>query len=230
MTHSPPEPRLARLADLVEYRLSPTEEAVVRRLLQDGGPRADHALRWTRDFLALAAAVPLHDPPPAVAERLTRSFLACQEATAELEETSIEVTLALLFDSSKDRELVGTRSTDVLDDVVHLAYSSDHADLVLDISRTPTGDLRIEGQILPLEAGAEGPFESLLGLDGAEARTAVCDSHGRFSFDDVRPGPQQLRTGNGHISLVADLDLGVLGPVPTTSLTPRSTHAPRGAS
>ena len=229
MTRVPPEPRLARLADLVEYRLSPTEEAVVRRLLQEGGPRADHALRWTRDFLALAAAVPLHDPPPGVTERLTRSFAACQEATAALAETSVEVTLALLFDSTKDRELVGTRSADLLDDVVHLAYSSEHADLVLDITRTSTGDLRIDGQVLPLDAGAEGLFESSLSLEGSQTRSVVCDSHGRFSFDDARPGPQQLRTGNGQISLVADLDLGELGLVPTTSLTPRSTHAPRGA-
>ncbi len=230
MTYTPPEPRLARLADLLEDRLDPAEAALVRRLLDEGGPRAQHAMRWTTDFLSLAAAVPLFDPPVAVHERLLRSFAACQQANAELAETSIEVTLALLFDSSRDQVLAGTRSGDVDDSVVHLAFSSQQADLVLDISSTGPGALRIDGQILPLEGGSTEAFESLLSLEGFEPRVASCDAHGRFSFEGARPGPQRLRAGNGRLSLVADLDLREPWAIPTPTTTPRSTEASRGAS
>lgn len=229
MTFIPPEPRLARLADLVEDRLSLAEAAVVLRQIADGGPRANYALRWTKDFLSLAAAVPLHDPPPAVRDRLLRSFNACQKASAALANASLEVTLALLFDSSRDPVLAGTRSGDRDDDVVHLAYSSEPADLVLDISSTAADTLRIDGQVLPLDSGVAGSFRSLL-THGGEPRAASCDSFGRFTFEGVRPGPQRLRAGNGRLMLVADLDLRERCPISTVYSTLRSTEASRGAS
>lgn len=234
MTYRPPDPRLASLADLLEDRLSPVEAAVVQQQITKGGARADHAVRWTKDFLSLAAAVPLHDPPQAVRERVLRSFEAFHGASAALAETPMDVTLALLFDSSRDLALAGTRSGDHDDSVVHLAYSSDEADLVLDISSTGPGRLRIEGQILPLGAGGAGGFESRLSLDGHEPRVASCDSYGRFSFEGASPGPQHLRAGNGHLNLVVDLDLREPWATGTTHTTPRSTprstEATRGAS
>lgn len=230
MTYLPPDPRLAHLADLLEDRLAPAEAAVVQQQITKGGARARYAVRWTKDFLSLAGAVPLHDPPAAVRERILHSFEAFRGATSALAETSLDVTLALLFDSSKDLSLAGTRSGDHDDNVVHLAYSSEEADLVLDISSTGSGTLRIEGQVLPLDAGAASSFRCQLSRDGGESRTATCDNHGRFTFEGAGPGPQRLRAGNGHLNLVVDLDLREPWGLPTTSIIPSSTEAIRGAS
>ncbi len=230
MSYSPREPRLTRLVDLIEARLSPQEVVLVEQQLAAGGVRADHALRWTKQFLAVASAVPLYDAPEEVRERLRLSFAASRLASAALEETSVEVTLALLFDSSRDLELAGTRSGDQDDDVVHLAYSSEEADLVLDISGTAAGTLRIEGQVLPVTSQSAGEFQSQLSFDGLEPRAAACDSHGRFSFEGVVPGQQRLRAGNGNLVLVADLNLRDPRGNSAADMTPRSTQASRGVS
>jgi hypothetical protein len=95
----------------------------------------------------------------------------------------------------------------------HLAYTTDRADLVLDITRSGAGRVRIEGQVLPtaqmeppvFEAAAIGPYGIIRTVDG--------DELGRFTLPSVGEEATELQVTNGDLTIVATLDLR--GPEPS---------------
>jgi hypothetical protein len=105
-----------------------------------------------------------------------------------------------------DRPLVGVRGG-ADDEVVHLAFQGETADLVLDLHPLAGDAVRIEGQVLPVgsdvapifEATATGPDLAVRAVDG--------DELGRFTLSPVPRTAQRLEAGNGEMLLVADLDL-----------------------
>jgi hypothetical protein len=105
-----------------------------------------------------------------------------------------------------DRPLVGVRgSTD--DQVVHLAFRGDEADLVLDLHPLPGDAVRIEGQVLPIESDVAPIFEAAATGPGLDVRTVDGDELGRFTLSPVPRTADRLQAGNGDMVLVADLDL-----------------------
>ena len=113
----------------------------------------------------------------------------------------------LLFDSRRDVVMSSVRAADLDDEVIHLAYTTDVADLVIDARRSG-GRLRLEGQVL-LAAPDRAPiFEAVISGPDFSARTIDGDGLGRFSLSDVPKVARHLWVSNGEIAIVAELDLG----------------------
>ena len=116
---------------------------------------------------ALAAA----DPPPAHVLDGARAAYTWRTIDAELAE--------LVFDSA--RELTGVRSEDVNRQVTFEAPGIEIEVMVIDDETR-----RLVGQLIP-------PTESKIELVSDDSVSSMTTDHlGRFSFDDVAPGPVRL--------------------------------------
>ena len=202
----PDHPDMTRLADWLEGRLS-TDDA---RRVADAVEHADARLRarvcWLQSFLDCAQALPLHLPPALVRQRLRQHFDRWSKAREILERPVSRIRVALVFDSRMDRPLVGVRGV-AEDEVVHLGYRGDTADLVLDLHPLPGDAVRIEGQVLPLGSDVEPIFEATASGPGLEVRTVDGDELGRFTLTPVPRTADRIQAGNGEMVLLADLDL-----------------------
>lgn len=207
MTAHSDHPDFATLLDWLEGRLDPETAARVAGQVSQDGPRTRRAVDWLRGFLAMAHALPLHEPPPFVRQSLSQHFARWSRAQAELGQTSREVPARLLFDSRQDLALAGVRAGPGGEDAVHLAYTADEGDLLLDVYRLGSGRVRLDGQVLLAEPGEAPIFEASVEGEGFAVRTKDGDEFGRFSLHDVPAAPGRLRASNGVITMVAELAL-----------------------
>jgi len=199
-------PELRSLIDWIDGQLPEDQAAAVASAVAAGDHRTTATVRWLQGFVRTARAVPMHEPPPILRQRLSQDFEAWLAARAALERRPRIVPMTLIFDSRSDRELVGVRAaTD--DTAVHLAFRSDEADLMLDLFPQSDGRLRCEGQVLLADVDAASVFEATIEGPGFASRTVDGDVHGGFTIADVRTGATVLRASNGEVTVVAPLDL-----------------------
>ena len=152
-------PSFATLADWLEGRLAPEAADRIATAVERGDPALRASVDWLRGFMRCADALPLRTPPPLVRQQLRQHFGRWSKAKAILEQPVVRLRAVLMFDSRMDRPLTAVRG--VADaDVIHLAYRSDLADLVLDVHPLPDGQLRLEGQVLPIEDSVAPVFEA----------------------------------------------------------------------
>ena len=209
VSRAPPPARpvpYAVLADWLEGRLDPAEAALVAAEVEHGDRAVQLAVAWLRSFLDSAGAVPLHSPPPLVRQRLRQHFQRWSQARAILEQPSVLSRAELLFDSRLDRPLAQVRGTSDLA-TVHLAYRAERADLVVDVHRRQDGLVRLDGQVLPLDAMLSPVFEAYVIGSGAPVRSVEGDELGRFTLEPVPVEATELRVDNGELMLVVSLDL-----------------------
>lgn len=200
-------PPFATLVDYVEGRLDPERANVVAAEVSAAGPRALGAVRWLEGFLACATSLPLEEPPRIVRQRLRQHFDSWSRARAMMGQAPHEIFADLLFDSREDLVLAGTRYADASDELVHLAFTSEQADLVLDIAAQVNGTFRVDGQVLLGDPGDAPTFEAELTNAATVRRDVEGDAHGRFSLSSVRGGHQHLRVGNGKLTIVVEFEL-----------------------
>lgn len=196
----------ATLADWLEGRLEPADAAHVAATVEHGDPSLQAAARWLQGFLRCTDQMPLLTPPPLVRQRLRQHFRRWSEAKAILEQPPLIAEMMLLFDSRMDRPLVQVRGSGD-SSAVHLAFRSDQADLVVDLHPQPEGTLRLEGQVLPIDAEGSPVFEATATGDGFSRRSVDGDELGRFVLDCLPASQTELRVSNGELMLVAGLDL-----------------------
>ena len=207
MTSDSAQPDFATLLDWVEGRLEPGLAAEIARQVAAGDIRTRNAVSWIREFRATAQALPLHDPPPLVRQDLQQHFLRWRQARAVLQQGPVELQAMLLFDSRRDAVMSSVRAAELADDAIHLAYTTDVADLVVDVQRSGRR-LRLDGQVLLADPGSAPIFEATISGPDFSARTVDGDGLGRFSLGDVPEMVRRLWVSNGEIAIVADLDLG----------------------
>jgi hypothetical protein len=213
MTADPGPPDFATLLDWVEGRLEPGVAAEVARQVVAGDARTLGIVAWLRQFHDMARELPLHEPPPLVRQRLQQYFDRWSGARATLTGEPIdtwepiELRAILLFDSRRDVVTSSVRTADLADDVVHLAYTAELADLVIDVRRLGSRRVRLDGQVLLAEPSTAPVFEAAVRDGGLAARTVDGDELGRFSFADVPETVRHLWVSNGEIAIEADLDL-----------------------
>ncbi len=200
-------PDVATLLDWIEGRLGDEESAAVAEQMADADERTWGTVDWLRGFLGTAAALPLHDPPPVVRQNLNQHFARWRQARAVLEQTARIFSASLTFDSRRDLDMAGARAADVSEAVFNLAYTADPADLVLDVRRLGRGRVQVDGQVLTPDPGSAPIFQTSVRGEHFEARTVDGDELGRFSLPDVPDDVRELRTTNGEITIIADLDL-----------------------
>ena len=200
-------PEFGTLLDWLEGRLEPAAAAEVTAQVADGDAQTRRTVDWLRGFLATAAAMPLYEPPPIVAQRLSQHFARWSRAQAELDRRPAEMPARLLFDSRQDLALAGVRAGAGDGDAVHLAYATDAGDLLLDVYEQGGGLVRVDGQVLLAETQGAPAFEASVIGPGFTLRTSDGDDLGRFSLTGVPAVRCELRATNGLVTIVAGLDL-----------------------
>ncbi|HYP43749.1 MAG TPA: hypothetical protein VEQ66_00940 [Propionibacteriaceae bacterium] len=200
-------PSFPQLVDWVEGRLDQTTADGVSQAVVSGDPQTVAAVDWLREFLDLAQELPLHEPPPIINQNLRRYYARWSRARATLDHPRLELKASLLFDSRLDLAPVGVRGPSDSEGLVHLAYTTDRADLVLDVSRVGGHVVRLDGQVL-LNDNAQAPiFEAVVTGPSGTKRTIDGDALGRFSLVDVPEDATELRVTNSDLAIKIALDL-----------------------
>lgn len=200
-------PDFRTLVDWVEGRLDPTTAVGVSDAVLAGDPQTVAAVDWLRRFLELAGSMPLQPPPPIIRQNLRRYFARWSQARATLDSPRLELNASLLFDSRLDLAPIGVRGPDDFEGVVHLAYTTDRADLVLDVSRVGGRALRLDGQVLLTDDTQAPIFEAVATGPSFIQRTIDGDPLGHFCLVDVPEDASELRVTNGDLTIVVALDL-----------------------
>ena len=214
MSTGPDRLDFALLLDWLEGRLDPGTAGRVAARVAGADPRTRRTVDWLRGFLETARTLRLHQPPRVVRQSLAQYFARWSLAQAELEQKPPDMQARLLFDSRRDLALAGVRTGSASEDAVHLAYTAEAGDLLLDVYQAGAGRIRVDGQVLA--AGPQGApiFEASVTGPGFTVRTRDGDELGRFSLRDVPGARCQLRATNGLVTIVADLDLDPGGDQP----------------
>jgi hypothetical protein len=197
----------ATLLDLLEGRLDDAEASQVSARVANGDRRTQAAVHWLQGFLATARAFPAPEPPPIIRQNLRQHFVRWSKAQAALRAGPDAVDATLLFDSRQDLALAGFRGGEESDDAYHLAFTTDGADLVIDVRRTTDSQVRLDGQVLLGDPAAAPVFAAEVTGPGFRMRTVDGDELGRFTVPEVPVGRCRLEVGNGEIILRAELDL-----------------------
>jgi hypothetical protein len=200
-------PDFETLLDWLDGRLDPAAAERVAAQVDVADERTRRTVAWLRGFLGTARELPLDEPPPIVRQNLKQYFARWSRARAELHQQPREVHVQLLFDSRQDVALAGVRAGTGDDHAVHLVYSADDGDLLLDVYRLEAGSVRIDGQVLLAEPQDAPIFEASVSGPGFTRRTMDGDELGRFTLHDVPGGHGQLTVTNGLITMLADVDL-----------------------
>jgi hypothetical protein len=197
----------ATLLDWLEGRLDPAEASQVSAQVAEADGRTRAAVVWLQSFLATTRAFPAPEPPPIVRQNLRQHFVRWSKAQAALRARPEPVAASLLFDSRQDLALAGFRSGDEADEAYHLAFTTDVADLVIDVRRIADGQVRLDGQVLPGNPAAAPVFAAEAVGQGFRVRTVDGDELGRFTLPEVPAGPCRLEVSNGETILRAEVDL-----------------------
>ena len=211
MRVDPDRPDFGLLLDWLEDRLDPETADRVAAHMTVADERTRRTADWLRGFLATARALPLHEPPPVVRQSLIQHFARWSQAQAVLDQRPRDVHVRLLFDSRQDLAPAGVRAGGRDDDALHLVYTAEEGDLLVDIYRLGAGLVRLDGQMLLAEPQGAPVFEASVTGPGFTIRTRDGDELGRFSLRDVPRTRCQLKASNGLITVVADLDLDPRG-------------------
>ncbi len=199
-------PSFAMILDWIDGRLDAKTARAVEAAVSAGGARSLETVRWLRRFKQVARQLPLEEPPPFVAQRLRQYFASRQPSGGGHPEPLLELRAELAFDSRANGVLAGMRGH-AADDVIHIAYQTTHADLVVDIIRLGPRSHRLDGQLLPTDPSSASAVEVTVRSAGVDLRSVDGDTLGRFCLQDVPDGPIELRATNGEFVVIADLEL-----------------------
>ena len=194
-------PDFATVIDWVEGRLEPAAAAHVADAA-GRDPRVREIVSWLRGFHAAAAALPLVDP-----QSRRRPSLAPGDR-----EEPVEVVARVLFDSRQDLAVADLRvdAADAADaaDIAHLAFTSDPADVLLDVRRLGPGRVRIEGRVLAADDVDRAYAVEATGPRMTAVRSAGGDQDGRFRLAELPDRVERLRLDGGGLVLVLQFDVG----------------------
>lgn len=195
----PGEIGFERLADWVEGRLTQEEAEAVARSVARGGGEMRRDAEWLRAFLGASEDTVLASPPPEVRGELMRRFKAYAQdrrGPGFLE----RLVAGLTFDSGL-QPAFGVRSAGARER--QMIYSTDLADVAVNVLPRPGGNLDVLGQLLPIgDAAPENFAVQLLRADGTQAGVTAADELGEFAFEDVAPGEYQAILGDARAEIL----------------------------
>lgn len=197
-------PDFDRMLDWIEDRLPPEEaENMAERVASNESARAD--AEWLRAFARVSGETIIGSPPAEVREELRRRFeaFAGERRAEERSRPGImrRVLAALSFDSGMQPAL-GVRSAGCSEAQRQFIYSTDLADIALNLQPRPGGKLDLLGQILA--DGDEDPegFTVQLLRKGVEAGIADADDLGEFAFEEIEPGRYEIIISAGRFEIL----------------------------
>lgn len=210
MNWLPAHQDLTAVADWVDGRLdADAAAAMAERVAKDPELRA-HA-DFVRRVVASGASLPLIEPPALVRQKLRQQFRRWVDQQPTRTTSMLELVGTLIFDSRRQRLALATRgrrsSGRSPNDVVHLVYRTELAELVLEARAESADTFRLDGQVLLEHESVSPVFEAEVTGPGVTVAAVDGDTLGRFQLRASRQA-NRLRVSNGEFSILADLDLG----------------------
>lgn len=193
------KPNFDEILDWIEGRLPPQEaEAIAGRVASDEAARAE--ADWLRAFARVSEETVIESPPPGVRETLSRRF---ESFAAERRQPGLlqRLSAALSFDSGLQPSF-GVRSAGAKEAQRQFIYSTDLADIALNVQPRVGGKFDLLGQVLP--SGEEDPEEFTVQLlkGGVEAGLAAADDLGEFAFGEIEAGVYELVVNIGNYEIL----------------------------
>lgn len=190
-----------RLTDWVEGRLSEAEAAAVAEQVASAGEETRAQVEWLRAFARTRQEIELSPPPREVREALSRRFAAYVE---EAREPGLlqRLVASLSFDSGLPPAAAGARTAGTEEEQRQLAFSTELAEIVLDIMPRPGGrSLDLSGQVFSGEERLDG-FTIRLLRDDSEIDITTSNELGEFTFEDIPYGEYELVLNAGRFEVL----------------------------
>lgn len=195
-----------RLTDWVEGRLSEAEAAAVAEQVAGADEETRAQAEWLRAFARTRQEIKLSPPPPEVREALSRRFAAHAEAHAEeVREPGLlqRLMASLSFDSGLQTAAAGARTAGAEEEQRQLAFSTEIAEIVLDITPRAGGrNLDLSGQIFASGEEVSDGFTVRLLRGESEVDITTSNELGEFTFEDIPYGGYELVLNAGRFEVL----------------------------
>ena len=199
MTHEPSSNEVSseEVLDWLEGRLDPGRAGAVEAALAEPGSAARAFAEWAQEFHLLSAELPLVAPPPVLSQRLRHLYLL----RSGRGRPAIRVVARLDVDSRHPDPLVAVRGPLLDADArIQLTFTSEAADVVLDVAPPRPAGVTLRGQVLPrrpmpaaFQATAHGPSGSVSTIEG--------DAFGSFTLEQVPVDAEVVVLSNDELTI-----------------------------
>ncbi len=187
------------LADWVEGRLSEEEARAVDERLERAGAVTRERVEWLRAFGRASELTTLAAPPNEVREMLGRRFAAYAEGVRE--PGLLRRVVATLSFEGEMQPAFGVRSAGAEEARGQLVYTTDVADIALNVHRLPGGRVDLDGQIFPAGGEEPGAFVVQLVSGGSDVGITTTDELGEFGFESIAAGEYDILVGNEEVEI-----------------------------
>ena len=183
---------VARLLDWIEGRLPEDESQSVAAQVAEADDATQALVAWLRAFRQTSAELVFDTPPPATHKLLVQRFAAAARARQQPGVVR-RLIASLTFDSSLGPALAGVRGADDSAARRQLIYSSEAADLALNIVQRPA-DRRFDlsGQVYLKDDRTGEPMTLHLLSQNSELEATGADELGEFGFAGLGSGDYTL--------------------------------------
>ncbi len=203
----PDEINFEHLADWVEGRLSAEEARTVEERLESADAETRERVEWLRAFARASGLTTLAAPPREVRERLSRRFAAYAEGARE--SGLLRRMVATLSFESGIEPAFGVRSAASGEAQTQLVYSTEVADITLNVHPRPDGRVDLDGQLFPAGDAEPGGFVVQLVSRGSDVGITTTDELGEFGFESVAAGEYDILVGNEEVEIqLSAVELG----------------------
>ncbi|MFN8454147.1 MAG: hypothetical protein U0401_05645 [Anaerolineae bacterium] len=200
MTKSP-QLTFARLLDWVEGKLTEEEAAATAAAVAGADETTQATAAWLREFIQLSTNTVLASPPPETRELLMRRFEAYRQ---KREQPGLlqRLIAALTFDSGMQPATAGLRAAAAQAAPRQLIYSTDAAEIALNIQPRPFDQLlNVSGQIFTTRAAAPDTFSIQLLRDAVEVSLTTSDELGEFFLEGVPAGVYEMILSTAQVEI-----------------------------
>lgn len=197
MTGELPEPSSEQILDWLDGRLPPEQVGAVEAAVARDGSQAQRFSAWAQEFRRLAGELPLAAPPPVVSQRLRRLHAMRsgrgRPTTRQLARLDV--------DSRQPDALVAVRGP-LLEATsrIQLAFTTEVADVVLDVTPDGLGTVGLRGQVLS-RRGTPSAFEVTASGPSGTVRTIEGDDLGSFVLEHVPVDTELIVLTNDDVSI-----------------------------
>ena len=177
-----------QLVDWIEGRLSAEETAVIAAEVAQAGEETKRLISWIQLFHRASDEIVMPPLPPERRRLLQRRFEQFAEGRRRPGFLQ-RLVASLTFDSRQQLGLAGAREAAIQAEPRQLVYSTEIADIALNIQQEAAGVFTIAGQVFPMSDEVSMDAFTIQLLQGiTEFGMAMTDELGEFAFKGVSPG------------------------------------------
>lgn len=195
----PKEISFERLVDWVEGRLPEEEARAVTEQLERADEETRARAEWLRAFSRASEQTILAAPPREVREELSRRFAAYAEGVRE--PGLLRRFVATLSFEGGMQPAFGVRSARTEEARGQLFYSTDVADVALNVHTRPGGRIDLDGQVFPSGDAEPGGFVVQLLSGGSDVGITTTDELGEFGFESIASGEYEVLVSDGEVEI-----------------------------